>query len=78
MNNFMNLPNKKEKANYTIIFLEENTLLFNKITVMVPTDKKVRHLIDFLTKVKTNPFRSFFLTNKIKEKPQFTLEKDLK
>lgn len=70
---FLNLPNKQENVKYSIIFLEENALHFNKINIVVPSDKKVRHLIEFLSKVKPNPFRSYFLTNKIKEKPQFTI-----
>ena len=45
---------------------------------MIPADKKFKHLIEFLTRHPQNPFPHFFLTNKIKEKPQFTEEKDIK
>jgi hypothetical protein len=40
--------------------------------------KKIKHLYDFLRDYKANPFREFFLTNKIKEKPQFSDEKALR
>lgn len=42
--NFLNLPNSKENAYFTIIFMEENSQNFNKITTFVPADKKVKHL----------------------------------
>ena len=45
---------------------------------MVPSDKKVKHLNEFLLNAKNIPFRSFVLTNNIKEKPQFTEDKDLR
>ena len=74
----MNLPDKRESCYFTVIFMEESAAQFNKITTLVPSDKKIKHLADFLKTVKVNPFRNFFLTNKIKEKPQFTLDKDLR
>lgn len=51
---------------------------FTKITIMVPSDKKVKHLNEFLQNARNIPFKTFFLTNKIKEKPQFTDDKDLR
>lgn len=42
--NFLNLPNSKENAYFTIIFMEENSQNFNKVTTFVPADKKVKHL----------------------------------
>lgn len=73
--NFINLPDKRENTCFTVIFMEEKVAQFQKVTVLVPSDKKVKHLYEFLQGVKGNPFRSYFLTNKIKEKPQFTYDK---
>lgn len=43
--------------------------------------KQVKDIYKYLTEYKNNPFKSFFITNKIKEKPQFNddkLVKDIK
>lgn len=75
--NFLNLPDRNDNTNFTIIFMEEKATQFQKVSLLIPSYKRVKHLYEFLLGAKANPFRSFFLTNKIKEKPQFTDDKYL-
>jgi hypothetical protein len=58
--------------------MEEKASQFNKVNLLIPSHKKLKDLMQFLSIQTSNPFCNFFLTNKLKEKPQFTLEKDLK
>lgn len=62
---------------FSIIFLQADANQFNKLKLHVPQNKTVRHLYEYLRSYKGNPFKSFFLTNKIKEKPQFSEDKGL-
>ena len=51
---------------------------FDSLSLFVPAHAKVKDLIFFLQINQCTPWNHFFLTNKLKEKPQFTLEKELK
>jgi hypothetical protein len=69
---------RRQNEYFVVIFLKEESGMFPKIKINIPTYKKVKHIYQFLEKAKTNPFKSFFITNKLKERPQFNLEKEIK
>ena len=63
---------------FTVLFLQDDRDDFFTLPLSVPQDKKVRDLHAFLAEHPHNPFPAFFLTNRVKEKPQFGMDKLVK
>jgi hypothetical protein len=48
------------------------------VRLNIPLYKKMKNIYQYLEREKCNPFKSFFLTNKLKERAQFSEEREIK